>query len=298
MEGRGEYDEALKLVQGVWGQFPERRFDLSRELLYLYRKTEQYERCLTVWEKGHRQGFFYMIIPTMKQYEPFAGFDKFAAIAEEDKRLREAALEKSQTIFEVVLPQGYSEKETYPLLIVLHGGGSNIERAKKHWHSPLLGEKYIVVFIRSYLHYDSETFGWKVFDPRAREDIRRCFDEIAAQYPVDTARVIIGGISAGGTAAIDMTFNQVIPVAGFIGVCPGKPREFDAERAGQAKAAGIKGVIISGETDRYRPRQEAMVEIFRQIEFPHRFDIIEGMGHEYPEDLSRRLDEALTYLAG
>ena len=68
--------------------------------------------------------------------------------------------------------------------------------------------------------------------------------------------------------------------------------------AGQAKAAGIKGVIISGETDRYRPRQEAMVEIFRQIEFPHRFDIIEGMGHEYPKDLSRRLDEALTYLAG
>ena len=189
LEGRGEYDEALKLVQGVWGQFPERRFDLSRELLYLYRKTEQYERWgLTVWEKGHRQGFFYMIIPTMKQYEPFAGFDKFAAIAEEDKRLREAALEKSQTIFEVVLPQGYSEKETYPLLIVLHGGGSNIERAKKHWHSPLLGEKYIVVFIRSYLHYDSETFGWKVFDPRAREDIRRCFDEIAAQYRVDTAR--------------------------------------------------------------------------------------------------------------
>ena len=144
LEGRGEYDEALKLVQGVWGQFPERRFDLSRELLYLYRKTEQYERCLTVWEKGHRQGFFYMIIPTMKQYEPFAGFDKFAAIAEEDKRLREAALEKSQTIFEVVLPQGYSEKETYPLLIVLHGGGRpwrSLRRYSKSWHRRIITKK-------------------------------------------------------------------------------------------------------------------------------------------------------------
>ncbi|MDH4156302.1 MAG: hypothetical protein OEW00_03385, partial [candidate division Zixibacteria bacterium] len=37
LEGRQAYTEALKLVQDVWGQFPERRFDLSKELLYLYR---------------------------------------------------------------------------------------------------------------------------------------------------------------------------------------------------------------------------------------------------------------------
>lgn len=298
LEGQKLYDQALKLVESVKDQFPDRQFEISQEFVYLYTKTEQYEKCLDVWEDGHRRGYFYLINTRMPRYAPFLEFERFTAIAEGDAKLREEALAKSRTSYEVVTPADYSTENKYPLLIVLHGGGSSIERARKNWKSVRLQQDYILAYVQSYLHYDYKTFGWRSYDPRAREDLKNCYDEILKEYAVDTSAVIIGGVSAGGTAAFDIAFNQILPVRGLIGVCTGKPQEFDSTRVEAAKKFGLKVIILSGENDHYLPRQEEMIEVFDAVGLSYKFDIVAGMGHAYPDDFSNRLDSALEFVTG
>jgi predicted esterase len=297
LETEKSYDQALKLVGSVKNQFPDRQFEISQEFIYLYTKTEQFEKCFEIWEEGHRKGYFYFINTRMPRYAPFLEFERFTAIVEADAKLREEALAKSRTIYEVETPVGYSKENNYPLLIVLHGGGSSIERARKKWKSEKLGQEYILAFVQSYLHYDYKTFGWRSYDPRAREDLKRCYDEIIKAYSVDTSMLVIGGISAGGTAAFDIAFNQILPVRGLIGICTGKPDEFDSTRVRASKTAGLKVIIMGGEKDYYLPHQEEMVAVFKAVGLSYRFDVIAGMGHEYPQDFSSRLDSALKFVA-
>jgi predicted esterase len=65
---------------------------------------------------------------------------------------------------------------------------------------------------------------------KGRDEIRRACRAIPEEYSVDTARVIVGGFSAGGAMAIDVVLSEVIPAAGFVGVCPARPKSFSNER--------------------------------------------------------------------
>lgn len=297
LEQAKKYEEAIALMKSVEGKFLGYEYEIIREFAYLYLKTEQYEKCLDAWQEGHKKGFFFLIHPNLPQYKPLKDLVRFNDLAAEDDRLRREALTRSETVFESELPTGYDESKKYPLLIILHGGGSNIAQARKHWHSPVMKKEYIVVFIQSYLHYGMKDFGWRKEDPRAREDIKNIYRELIHQYSVDTSKVIIGGISAGGSAAMDISLNQIIPTRGIIGVCPAIPGDrFTTEQIKKASRVRIRAYLITGENDPGREGQEKTVELFESEKLQNKFIVISGMGHEYPDDFSRQINSALTFL--
>ncbi|HDS02065.1 MAG TPA: hypothetical protein ENO07_08610, partial [candidate division Zixibacteria bacterium] len=186
-----KYAQAIDLIKSVYGLFPEDDFELTRSHTLFCRMAGLYEVCMDVFEAGHKKGYFYFIMPGMKKYEPFTEFERFDDVVTEDARLREEANKESKTLMEVETPQGYSPDRQYPLLIVLHGGGSSIDRAKKHWHSAKLRNEYIVAFLQSYMHMDLITYGWRTSDQRAQEDIKKIYDELINNYSIDTARVVV-----------------------------------------------------------------------------------------------------------
>jgi predicted esterase len=290
------YEEALAFVKDVSERFPDRDYELMAYRAELFARAGQYEKSLDIWEEGLRKGYFFGIHPQWDFFKPFEKYDRFHRIAAEDRRLREAADEKSKSVVKVRLPRRSLGEEKLPLFIALHGGGSSIEWAERYWKSRRLESEFIVAFIQSYLHNGMKSFGWRRHDPRARREIQGLFEDIVKQYPVDKERVIIGGMSAGGLMAVDVAINHVIPTAGFIGVCPGKPKEFDNSRVRAAREDGIKGVIIGGESDYYLPYQREMVHVFKEERFPHEFVIIPGMGHAYPKDFSYYLDQAIEFI--
>lgn len=290
-----KYDEAIELIHEVCGELPEYDYELSNSLTIFYRATKQYEKCIEVWEKGHKKGYFYGILPS-RRYDPFKGYKRFADIMKEDTRLRELATENSKSIVEVFTPREMMPDKQYPLLIVLHGGGSSNERAKEQWKSDMLDKDYIVGFIQSYFCMSLNTYGWRLSDPRTHEDIRTIYKDLIAKYPVDLSHVVIGGISAGGSAAIDISMNEIIPTAGFIGVCPGMPEEFDSEKAEALQKKGFRAYIIGGEKDFYLERQNQMAEIFKEANLPYKQEVIEGMGHQYPDNFSSWIDSALQFI--
>jgi predicted esterase len=290
-----KYDEGIELIYKHRDDFPDYGYELSNSLTIFYRATEQYEKCMDVWEEGHKKGFFYGIFP-VRRYDPFKEYKRFESIMNEDTRLREIANQNTKTIYEVLAPKELEPGKQYPLLIVLHGGGSSIARAKEHWQSEMLEKDYIVTFLQSYFQFSTNTWAWRESDPRTHEDIQKIYRDMISKYPVDTSKVVIGGISAGGSAAVDISMNEIIPAAGLIGVCPGMPEEFNSEMAGTLQKKGFRAFVIGGEKDFYLEHQNKMALIFEEVNLPHKQIVIEGMGHQYPDKFSEWIDSALKYI--
>ena len=296
LEKEDQYDSALVIVEDNWHTYPDHEFELMKELEYLYRKTEQYEKSLDLFKSGHNKGYFFLLHPNLPKYAPYVEYEGFVDLVETDTELRTAAIDSAETIYEIVLPQNYYYNKDYPLFFILHGGGSSLQKAKERWVIPdEIKTDYIIAFVQSYLYYDSNTFGWRSYDERTREDISRIYDEITSRYQIDTATVYIGGMSAGGTAAMDFAINHIIPIKGVFGVCPGKPQEFDEEKVAEVNKFGLKIMMVAGEDDQYRTRQEEMERIFIKQNIPYKYIIIPGMGHDIPDDLCERWIEAVQF---
>ncbi len=296
LEKKECYDSALILVEDNFDQYLEQEFELMKELEYLYRKTEQYEKSLDLYAQGHEKGYFFLLHPSLPKCAPYIEYDRFNDLVKKDTELRSAALEKAKTIYDVQLPENYDPAKRYRVFLILHGGGSSLSKAKERWKIPdELKDKMITAYVQSYLYYDSNTFGWRSYDERARKDISRIYHEIVTDYAIDTTSVYIGGMSAGGIAAMDFAINQIIPVKGVFGVCPGKPQEFDAVNVSEANKSGLKIMMVAGENDPYRPKQEEMISVFEEENIPYTYIIIPEMGHDIPEDLSERWVEAMQF---
>ena len=292
-----KHQEAIDLLERVTEKFPEQDYELRSYAGVVYAHKGDYEKCLDIWEAGIDDGYFFEIDPQLEIFEPFKKYGRFGDIAERNEALRVAAVKGSKSKAKVLMPTNGNDGE-YPLFIALHGGGSSMKGAERYWRSKQLQKRFIVVFIQSYLYDGMKTYAWRRFDPRSRKDIQELYDDIVTQYPVNTNQVVIGGVSAGGVMAIDVSINGVIPTAGFIGVCPGKPTEFDKMKVRMARERNIKGVIIGGEDDENLPFQKEMVNVFRHEHFPHEFIVVPGMGRTYPSNFSRKIDQAVDYILG
>jgi len=294
LEQEEKYIESIELTKNVLQLFPDKRFELIKELEFLNKKTERYQDNLVLWKEGHSNGFFFLLNKQMKQYEPYLSFVEFDSLVINDIKLRSQALEKSKSIYEVFLPNNYSTNTQYPLLLILHGGGSNIDKAKQRWKiDDKIESQFIVVFLQSYRHYDSKTFGWRSLDSRAHQELKGIYNEVVENYLVDKSRILIGGTSAGGTMAIELALNQIIPATGVIGFCPGKPQELIINND---RKKDIKIFMLGGELDYYLQKQKELAEIFtnEQINFKH--IIVTGMEHEFPSDYEMVIKDALLYI--
>jgi predicted esterase len=289
------YREALTLLESATARFPDHDYEIQSHARSLYARLGDYETSLEVWERGLEKGYYFGINAQWEDYEPFQRYERFEFVAKENERLRDAAIRQSKSKVKVVLPNKRSGGRL-PLLLALHGSGSTMEFAAKNWRSKKLESGFIVAYVQSYLHYGMKSFGWRRHDPRAREDIQELFAQIVEEYPVDLDRVVIGGLSAGGGMAIDVSVNEVVPTAGFIGVCPNKPEEFDRIKVRAAREQGVRGVIVSGEGDFYLPLQKEMVQLFNEEHFPHEFFILPELGHSYPDEFPHLIDRAIEYI--
>jgi predicted esterase len=293
---QGQLSQAIMLLEQALKMFPNFKYTIITELTKLYSATKQLDKCLDAWQAGHQSDLFFGLEPGTPPFKAFAGNKRFDDVVAQDRRLRDKANEGSTVVFEVVTPANYDSSKKYPLCIALHGGNSSLKNLKPQWASAKLATDYVVVFVQSYFHLSSETFGWKRLDPKAREEIAGVFEKVSSEYAIDTRKVVVGGISAGAMTAIDLTVNEIVPSRGFIGLCPVTPEEFDLQRVKQAAERGVSGVFVSGDKDFALPKAKDMAAVMEEGGLPLDFTIVPGLGHTYPKDLSQRLDDALTLI--
>ena len=119
----------------------------------------------------------------------------------------------------VNLPKDYDENKTYPLVFFLHGAGErgdDLEVACRHGYMRYVreqGAEYPFLFVAP------QCPGWDYWGCYTESHLH-FIDYICDTYPVDRDRVILTGLSMGGTgtwmlAMADPTrFSCIVPVCG------------------------------------------------------------------------------------
>jgi 2-polyprenyl-3-methyl-5-hydroxy-6-metoxy-1,4-benzoquinol methylase/predicted esterase len=288
-----KYAEAAAVLERVLDRFPDNvkanTFNLAAARLLM----GDQDKAMQALEEGLRRGVFY------SQWDfdgevmaPLKTHAKFQAFWTHNLEHHAEAQSKAVMKLEVVTPPGYDASKRYPLFVALHGGGENTAVFKPNWVSPRLQAEFIVAYVQSSQVADMTGFHWQD-EAVTRRDLQVAYAEAVAKYPVDRARVIVGGFSSGGFASLITAFHQFIPVRGFVALCPEVPASItDAEIAGAAKR-GLRGSLLTTELDRRVAAQRALAERWKAFGLDGEFLVTPNIGHWYPKDFAQQLDRAI-----
>ena len=143
--------------------------------------------------------------------------------------------------FSVYVPKAYDDTQTrIPLVLVLHGGGGNADRAARVTGMSEMGDKapFIAVFPEGTARRERGLLTWNAgnccgyaYENRVDDVgfIRALIGSLSAEYRVDPKRVYAVGMSNGGMLAYRLacelsdTFAAIGVVAGAFNVSPCRP---------------------------------------------------------------------------
>lgn len=295
------YIEVVNLLGKASELLPEKEyennyFDIVFNKARFSTNCKRYDECLDTLIYLVDQGYACPLY--WERFKPLKQNVRYEDLKQKNDLLIKQAEEKSKTEYVVHLPEGYTEDKLYPLFLNLHGDGENIKEHSQYWKpDTILKKDFIVVYLQSSQVIYHNRYGWLKDLLRARNEIKNIYDLILEQYSVDKDCVIIGGFSGGSIASIDITMSNMLPVKGFIALCPDeKPECFTKENVQYAVKRGIKGVFMEGEYDIPVPDEEEMINVFKEVGFPYEYYINKGIGHWYPKDLSVKVDRALEFI--
>jgi len=292
-----KYAEAAEILEKALIQFPDHLHANSFNLALMYVQLGETEKALEILEYGLERGIWYGKYDFLNEiWTPLKTLNGFAVFERKNEARRMEVQNKVEPKLEVFTPENYDRGKKYPLFIALHGGGENIEGFKPQWTSPLLKKEFIVAFPQSSQVVTMTGYSWTEDMELTKKEIREAYEKILEKFPVDASQVIIGGFSSGGVATLEVVLDNVIPVAGFVVLCPAKPEDFTAEKVGEARDRGIRGTLITTEMDNRLPDQKAMAEIMKTEGLDHKFIVTPNIGHWYPENLAEMIDAAIAHI--
>ena len=196
---------------------------------------------------------------------------------------------------EVILPQNYNKKKSYPLLYIFHGNSRNIEKSKTNWKSPLMSEEFITVFLQSYLPASSEDFRWVTNDEKTRKEFQGIYNQIQKEYSVDNSQIIFAGMSAGGWIAIEFVMNNYFPISALVLNCPVIPTDIKDDMINSFVAQNRKMAIITGENDFALEDQKDLVNKIIMLNGQAIIEVNKGLGHDFSEDFTEQLEKNLKW---
>jgi dienelactone hydrolase len=115
-----------------------------------------------------------------------------------------------------------------------------------------------------------------------------------------SARLVVVGFSAGGRQAMQWATEptDVVPAA-FLVVCPaiGVGR-LNVAALSAAAARGVRGHVLLGGDDGGTERALEAVDVLRSEGIGVTVDVVDGLGHAYPDDFVDRARPVLARLLG
>jgi len=180
---------------------------------------------------------------------------------------------KVQMKYLLALPKGYDQKESWPLLLFLHGSGErgdNLDLVKKHGPPKLIEAGKDFPFIVVSPQCPTGNRGWQA------HELSALLDEITEKYKVDKDRICVTGLSMGGYGTWSLAafspdrFAALVPICG--GGDPNTVRRF----------AHVAVWVFHGAKDTAVPleRSEQMVEALKKAKANVKFTVYPEAGHD------------------
>lgn len=171
------------------------------------------------------------------------------------------------------LPKDYDQKESWPLLLFLHGSGErgeNLDRVKVHGPPKLVAAGKELPFIVVSPQCPSRGRGWQP------HELSALLDEIIEKYKVDQDRIYVTGLSMGGFGTWSLAafspdrFAALVPICG--GGDPNTARRF----------SHVATWVFHGAKDPAVPlaASEKMVEALKKAGGNVKFTIYPEAGHD------------------
>ncbi len=195
-------------------------------------------------------------------------------------RVKDAVRDDPRGYFNIALPEGYTPKRAWPLVVALHGRGGNADHLVVVTAPVLAKAGYFVVYPTT----ADVKLNWSSADESA--NLYRAIDFVARRYRIDFRKMFITGGSMGGmgTWSHVQGFPEVwaggAPIAGHPGIAPGP---------WMARLRGIGLYIVHGEKDTVVPVQptRVMVQALKKGKYKHTYVELPGVNHGVPRDAWR-----------
>jgi len=170
------------------------------------------------------------------------------------------------------LPRNYQERESWPVLLFLHGAGErgdDLELVKKHGPPKLISE--------------GRDFPFIVVSPQCPEErwwesveLVALLNEVAGQYNVDEDRIDVTGLSMGGFGTWRLAFFAPERLAAIAPICGG------GEKYWARRFAHLPVWAFHGAKDKGVPveRSEQMIDALRKNGGKPKFTVYPEAGHD------------------
>lgn len=297
--GKDKYTEALDMLDEGMKGLPKSELEKykgvikhKKALYYIF--MEKYEESLSILEDLVNDNF--LCGPWLIDRIPFKEDIRVENLIKKNNILLGKEKEKAKVRCVIHIPKDYSKDNKYPLFIALHGGGGNIEEFSYEWKPNYLLERgFIVMYVQSSQVSWQDHYNWN--DTLAsRDNVEISYDKVLEEYSIDEENVIISGFCGGAIPTVDIGLGEILPIKGFIGLCPYKPETFSVESVESAFEKGVKGVFIEGELRIPMEEQEEMTRVFDEVGFQYEFYINKGIGVSVPKDFDDKLELALNFI--
>ncbi|MCY3885074.1 MAG: phospholipase [Gammaproteobacteria bacterium] len=187
--------------------------------------------------------------------------------------------------FSVYVPENYRPESSYPLVVSLHGGSGHGRGQAWIWLKEARSNGVAILCPTS---LDST---WNLGNPDAdSENILHHLDEVAQKWSVDTSRLMLHGISDGGTFALasglmeSSMFTHLVP-------CFPSFHPMLIEMSTHSRLKAVRIYLVHGALDWMFPVEGAREAYYALscagVDIVYRE--IEDLSHSYPDDENERI---------
>jgi predicted esterase len=289
----GDYSHTLDLALESLERFPEHRAEATFWAACMYSVLGNPEMAVQLLRRGLDEGMWWA--PTLlsdSDLDEARRTVDFAGFSSESERRWVEACSHLQPIVRLHPPA----EVLGPLLVVLHGWTAGEVDMEPLW-SGAIDAGVTVAYVRSsqLVTSDRTRFHW-VDAGRSSKDVQQGIHTAREQLGFDPSPILLGGFSAGGRIALELTFREELTdvrAAITVGAAlPPDPHDFPLS---DGVARGVRAWLIVGEEDRFRKANEALHTVLREGGATCRLTVVPSLGHDLPTDLPERLHAAIPF---
>ena len=201
-----------------------------------------------------------------------------------------ASTDSTLCLFSV--PPDYDPGRAYPVLVALHGGGSNAAMFHDLWLPVTQSAGTVLVTPQGGQPF-SAGIGY-TWGESGGTVVQRCLDVVLSKVNINRTAIFIAGFSDGGRLAYDLAFHHPDVFAGCaaLGVGFGLPDSTAAAGAGNMRLYIGHGELEPGLED-VRDFAERLSARGMRV----RFVVYPGIGHGIPTPVDRELENILDFFS-
>ena len=289
---------ALALAEQAADRFPERAKQTLHWRICLTAGIGEQEQSLQLLREALTQGYCYP--PSALEREPaLTSLRDLAAFKELLEMNNERFAEiQAHARPELLVVPSVQQATTYPLLIALHGNGSNARDTSKYW-TEITTQGWLLALPQSSQLIGPGECIWDNREQGSRE-VREHLAALTRTYAIDQERVVLGGFSMGGSLAIWLALHQSIKTRGFLALGPSLTAS-ELERVttllDTQTPAGLRGYIVVGAEDSWSlETSRKIAELMQAHDVSCKVEILPGLDHSYPPHFVECVEEGLAFV--